>query len=567
MSTPTLDTDPTPQALIEVRQQAHYWQAMHKRALEREQHWKGQCAHLEGQVRQQAKQLEEQRVHFDAQLHQQATQLAAQAQQIEALTAQIAWLQQQVFGQKSEASILPTVEIAAEDSASPPSSAPSSEGRRRGKQPGSKGYGRKARPELPSEEVLHALPEAAQSCPRCGKAFELFPTSEDSEEIHWEVRLVRRVHKRLRYRPTCACRVVPGIVTAPVAAKLIPKGLFSTGFWVQLLLEKFLFQRPLYRIRQRLALDGLSVSQGTLTGGLQRIGALVQPLYARILERSRSATHWKMDETRWMVFAEVEGKESHRWWLWVVITDDTCAYLLDPSRSSEVPKKHLGEAAEGIINADRFSAYKALGDKLRIAFCWSHIRRDFVRIRDGYGQFAGWAEGWIERINELFHQNKQRVKVCNQTEAFTQADQHMRASVAAMAEERERELADPTLETVPRKALESLRTHWAGATLFVDHPEIPMDNNEAERCLRNPVIGRKNYYGSGAVWSGTLAAILFSVFQTYLRNHIDPQQFLLAFFEACAQNRGDAPEDLENWLPWNLSDEQKQTWRYPKHPP
>jgi len=62
-------------------------------------------------------------------------------------------------------------------------------------------------------------------------------------------------------------------VTAPVPAKLIPKGLFSTGFWVQLLLEKFLFQRPLYRIRQRLALDGLSVSQGTLTGGLQRIGA------------------------------------------------------------------------------------------------------------------------------------------------------------------------------------------------------------------------------------------------------------------------------------------------------
>jgi transposase len=443
----------------------------------------------------------------------------------------------------------------------------SSEGRRRGKQPGAQGYGRKTRPALPREEVVHPLPEAAQSCPRCGKPFERFPTSEDSEEIHWEVRLVRRVHKRLRYRPTCGCRAVPGIVTAPVPAKLIPKGLFSTGFWVQVLLEKFLFQRPLYRIRQRLALDGLSVSQGTLTGGLQRIGTLVQPLYARILERSRRATHWKMDETRWMVFAEIEGKKSHQWWLWVVITDDTCAYLLDPSRSSEVPKNHLGAEAEGIINADRYSAYKALGDKLRIAFCWSHIRRDFVRIRDGYTQFAGWAEGWIERINALFHQNKQRVGVRGQTEAFTQADEEVRATVAAMEQQRERERADPTLAAVPRKALESLRTHWAGATLFVDHPEIPMDNNEAERCLRNPVVGRKNYYGSGAVWSGTLAAILFTVFQTYLRNHIDPQQFLLAFFGACAQNGGCLPEDLEEWLPWNLSEEQKQAWRYPKHPP
>ena len=46
----------------------------------------------------------------------------------------------------------------------------------------------------------------------------------------------------------------------------------------------------LYRIRQVLELEGLSVSQGTLTGGLQRIGALLQPLYARILEQRFSQT-------------------------------------------------------------------------------------------------------------------------------------------------------------------------------------------------------------------------------------------------------------------------------------
>jgi len=33
-----------------------------------------------------------------------------------------------------------------------------------------------------------------------------------------------------------------------------------------------------------------------------------------------------------------------------------------------------------------------------------------------------------------------------------------------------------------------------------------MDNNEAERRLRNPVVGRKNYYGNGSVWSGVLSA-------------------------------------------------------------
>ena len=48
------------------------------------------------------------------------------------------------------------------------------------------------------------------------------------------------------------------------------------------------------------------------------------------------------------------------------------------------------------------------------------------------------------------------------------------------------------------KTLESLQAHWQGLTVFVDHPDVPMDNNTAERVQRGPVVGRKNYYGSGA---------------------------------------------------------------------
>jgi transposase len=371
----------------------------------------------------------------------------------------------------------------------------------------------------------------------------------------------------MRYQPTCRCGALPGIITAPPVPKLIPKGLFSTGFWVHLLLEKFLFQRPLHRIRQVLSLHGLSVSGGTLTGGLKRLGEVIQPLYAKILEQSRSANRWKMDETRWLVFAEVAGKIGKRWWLWVVVTQDTCAYLLDPSRSSDVPKNHLGEDAEGIVNADRFKAYKALGEKIQIAFCWSHIRRDFVRIRDGYPTLQGWADAWIERINALFHKNQERLQQKPNRDAFGQKDQALREAVAEMAQVRDQELGAPSLHQAAQKTLLSLRNHWAGATLFVEHPEVPMDNNESERCLRNPVIGRKNYHGSGSVWSGTLTAALFTLFQTLLKNQIDPQQFLTAYFDACAQNGGRPPKNLDDFLPWNLSEERKRHWALPGKPP
>jgi transposase len=529
--------------------------------------------------------LQEKILQLERAVEQQSAQVLDLTQQNEALKYQIAWLVQQVFGRKSEESKNPDPannhgqdhENTAPQETSPdetksspqatgqdgcPTEEDSSEGRRkRGKQKGAKGYGRKPRLNLPFIEILHELPLTKQCCPICGKSFLVFPGTEDSEEIHWEVRLVRHIHQRARYKPDCDCQAVPGIVTAPPPPKLIPKGLLAADFWVRLILEKFLFQRPLYRVRQMLALNGLSISQGTLTGGLKKIKSLLEPLYLLIVEWSRAAKHWQMDETRWMVFADLEGKKGHRWWLWVVVTKETVVYLLDPTRSAKVPKNHLGEKAEGILNVDRYSAYKALHDLIRLAFCWSHQRRDFIKIRDGYGRLRPWADNWIQRIDQLFHINAGRLKALFDPQAFQDQNRILRKAVLDMAGTWEKELLDDTLHPVQKGALKSLKNHWTGLTIFVDHPHVPMDNNESERRLRNPILGRKNYYGSGSIWSGILSAMLFTILQTLLINRIDPQKFLLAYFEACAQNGGKAPEDIASFLPWNLSEERKEAWQ------
>jgi hypothetical protein len=41
--------------------------------------------------------------------------------------------------------------------------------------------------------------------------------------------------------------------------------------------------------------------------------------------------------------------------------------------------------------------------------------------------------------------------------------------------------------------------HWTGLTVFVEHPEVPMDNNTAERSERGSGVARKNYRGRYAV--------------------------------------------------------------------
>ena len=144
--------------------------------------------------------------------------------------------------------------------------------------------------------------------------------------------------------------------------------------------------------------------------------------------------------------------------------------------------------------------------------------------------------------------------------AFAVADLALRAAVTTLGERGQTELQEANLHPARQKVLESLGDHWSGLTVFVEHPEVPMDNNTAERTERGPVVGRKNYYGSGSVWSGALAAMLFSVFQTLCLWGLNPRLWLTAYLSACAEAGGRAPEQLDRFLPWKLTLEQRRAW-------
>lgn len=103
--------------------------------------------------------------------------------------------------------------------------------------------------------------------------------------------------------------------------------------------------------------------------------------------------------------------------------------------------------------------------------------------------------------------------------------------------------------------LKALETHWHGLTVFHEYPEVPMDNNPAERELRGLVVGRKNYYGSGAVWSGELAAKLYSIFRTLKIWGVNSQSWMNAYLDACAAERCAAPKNAARFLPWNMDPE------------
>jgi transposase len=352
-------------------------------------------------------------------------------------------------------------------------------------------------------------------------------------------------------------------VTAAKPPKLIPKSRFGTSLWVHLLLEKFHGQRPIQRTIEQLGLHGLKLAPGTIIGGLKRIEPLLRPIQEAIRSRNVQSTYHQADETRWLVFVEKEGKHGHRWWLWVFAGEDTVVYVLDPSRSRAVPEAHFPAAAEGVLMVDRYSAYKAMQQvkdgKLRLAFCWAHVRRDFIRVGKGYPELKDWALAWLRRIRELYRLNRARIKHEVDSEAFAQAENALRDHVESMRLACEEELTDALLRDPCRGALKSLQQHWTGLTLFVEDPRIPLDNNYSERLVRNPALGRKNYYGSGAQWSGRLATMMFSLMATLKLWGLNPRLWLLWYLESCAASGGRAPTDIEPFLPWNLSVERRMS--------
>ena len=494
--------------------QAAYWQAMHQRAIEREAGLKDEIARLRAQLR-----LRE----------------------------------QQLFGRKADSTA--TIEGASPRAPSP---------RRRGQQRGRPGHPRRAYDHLPAVEHVLELPAEQRRCSRCGQPFADFPGTDDSTVLEIEVRAHRRVYRRRRYRPTCSCGTAPGIITAPAPAKVIPRSILGISVWVTVLLDKFLFYRPTHRLLEDLNTRGLGLSQGTLTDGLQRLAPLFEPVYDALVEHSQAQTLWHADETRWLVFVTREGKVGHRWYLWVFHSADVVAFVLAPGRSHETPEEHRGPVEDGILVVDRYAAYRAMAQvkagRIVLAFCWAHVRRDFLAVARSWPDHEAWALGWVDRIGALYGCNDRRLEASDAAPPFATRDQEVRRCVTAMEQQREAELARPELHPARRKVLEGLREHWPGLTVFVDHPEVPMDNNTAERSERGPVVGRKNYYGSGAVWSGRLAAMLSSLFQTLALGGINPRLWLAAYLTACAEAGGRAPARPGALLPWNLSEGQRRAW-------
>ena len=530
---------------IHLVMEARSWKSLHQRAVGRLQQLQDSTRRFVVQLGEHAEQREAV-WHATLALAQEASKQreAVLLTELDLAHAKVRDLQQRLFGRKSERS-KGSSELRPQAGVKPAS---------RGQRCGAPGHGRKMLAHLP--ERIETVGLDSPQCPACGQALADFPGTEDSEVLEIEVKAYRRLIRRRRYRPSCQCGCMPGIVSAPAPCRLIERGKFGISVWAGVLLDKYLYGRPSHRLLQDLGHHGLDMSPGTLTGALHTIAPMFAPAVDAMLAKLRSEQHWHADETRWAVFVPVDGKRGYRWYLWVYHSASVVHYVLDASRSAQVVEDELGEVACGIISCDRYSAYKKfarLHPKFLLAFCWAHQRRDFLELANAHPQLLAWATTWVDAIAQIYRRNDRRLSHPMGSPQYAEHDIALRRALQDMTEERAGALSQATLAEPALKVLRSMDRHWAGLLVFVDHPAVPMDNNIAERAHRTPVVGRKNFYGSGSLWSGQLAAAMYTLLMTVKLHKINPRTWLLAYLQACCDAGNRAPSDIRAFLPWAMT--------------
>jgi transposase len=202
---------------------------------------------------------------------------------------------------------------------------------------------------------------------------------------------------------------------------LLPKSSLGVSVWVEALLGKYLHATPSHRLCADLKTLGAPIALGTLTGGLKKLAPLFEPLRAALLARHLTERLFHGDETRWQVFQEVEGKIGYRRYLWLTRSASVVYFWMAPGRGAKVIKEHLAGLNPDVLIifvCDRYRAYQCWAKDypmLMLAFCWAHVRRDFLDAAKAWPLLAVWMHTWVADIGELYHLNAQRLAAWDET--------------------------------------------------------------------------------------------------------------------------------------------------------
>ena len=262
-------------------------------------------------------------------------------------------------------------------------------------------------------------------------------------------------------------------------------------------------------------------------------GALeIVPVVRRMREILLASPRLFADETTMPVLDPGRGK-TRKGYAWAIARDDrpwggadppAVVFHYAPGRSAEHAKDLLA-GYRGVLQCDGHGAYKTLAaasEGITLAFCWSHVRRHFIKL--ARGKTAPIAAETLQRIAALYAiEAEVRGKPPDTRHAARQArSQPLVEDLFAWLTAQLARLpgSSPTAEAI----LYALN-HREGLVRFLDDGRIELDTNTVERAIRPICLSRKNALFASVDDGGVRWATVASLVETCKLNGVDPQRY------------------------------------------
>jgi transposase len=369
-----------------------------------------------------------------------------------------------------------------------------------GGQPGHQGKTRKGFGRVDRYEII-----SPTDCIYCGqKAFASVAVKVEKQTV---AQLVERPIEVVEYqRHTCVCESCGNVQTADWPQDMIPGQDLGTSLQAFLGWANNYAHMPYEKQQEMLwELGQIEIGLGTLVATNERITGAIEPSVTELsnwIKQTQPNVH--VDETPWSVKGVKE-------WLWVVANSDFCLFTAADTRSRAELETILGTQYQGVIISDDFSVYNGY-QAFAQQKCLAHLRRHFkklIQLPGLHNQAIG--EAFVDLIDEAFKNYGRWFETLDSgiyNDWVNQFKSKLDSSVNQWID-----LAGATAGQLLRSLRDKAHQWW----YFLEHPEVPPDNNQAERSLRLAVTKRKVSGGSRSMERFRHTANLLTVVQTCRR--------------------------------------------------
>ena len=282
---------------------------------------------------------------------------------------------------------------------------------------------------------------------------------------------------------------------------------------------------------------GVEVSPGAVCEVEKRMSQALAVPWNEALEFNRRQPTIHADETGWR-----EAKKKA--WLWVVASTQVAVFQIQRSRGAKVIQALLTLDFEGIVVADRWSAYGYLPIFQR-QLCWAHLIRHFVGFED-YGRAAkALGRSLQEQAGRMFN-------LWHRVRDGTLRRSTFRRRLRSISRKILAGLEAGTRLPAKKVAAQCREISALAEALFTFAclEGVEPTNNHGERCLRPAVIWRKCCFGTDSEAGSRFVERVATAVTTLRLQRRNALDFLVAASEA--HLRGTTPPSL---LPIDLHDE------------